>query len=148
MNGTSHVRDRRGQFERDYDGTSSTLRDARKDVVGWLLDSGFDGDLQDRAALVVSELATNALQASPGSAYGVKLRRAGDRSAILAVTSHTDFKRPPPREHWGPASTCAARGRGLMIVEAVADGVEVDLPGQDTVVVTATFRSVSPLRAV
>ena len=148
MTRTSYVSDHRGQFERDYEGTSSTLRDARKDVVGWLLDRGFDGDLQDRAALVVSELATNAVQAAPGIAYGVQVRRVGDRSAILAVTSHTDFQQPPPREHWGPASTLAARGRGLMIVEELADGVEVDLARRDTVVVTATFRSSSPVPAV
>ena len=144
MSGTGCVRD---QFARDYDGTSSTLRAARKDVVGWLLDCGFDRDLRDRAAMVVSELATNAVQASPGVAYAVQLRREGDRSATLAVTSHTDFQRPPPRQHWGPTSILAARGRGLKIVEALADGVEVDLPSSDTVVVTAMFRSSSPVRA-
>jgi anti-sigma regulatory factor (Ser/Thr protein kinase) len=144
MSGTSCARH---QFARDYDGTSATLRDARRDVVGWLLGCGFDRDLQDRAALVVSELATNAVQASPGVAYAVNLRRVGDRSATLAVTSHTDFQRPPPRQHWGPASTLAARGRGLKIVEMLADGVEVDLPSSDTVVVTATFRSSSSVRA-
>jgi anti-sigma regulatory factor (Ser/Thr protein kinase) len=147
MNGMSYLRDHRDEFARDYDGTSSTLRDARKDVVGWLLDCGFDRDLQDRAALVVSELATNAVQASPGITYGVQLQRVGDRSATLVVTSRTEFQRPPPREHWGPASTLAARGRGLMIVEQLSDGVEVDLPSRDTVVVTATFRSSSPVPA-
>lgn len=147
MNGTSCVCDRRDQFARDYDGISSSLRDARKDVVGWLLDCGFDHDLQGRAALVVSELATNAVQASPGITYCVQLRRVGDRSATLVVTSHTNFQRPPPRQHWGPASPLAARGRGLMIVEQLADEVEVGLPSGDTVVVTATFRSTSPVRA-
>jgi anti-sigma regulatory factor (Ser/Thr protein kinase) len=144
VKGASDVRDRRDPFERDYAGDSSTLRDARKDIVVWLTERGFDQDLQDRAALVLSELATNAVQASPGRAYAVCLRDLGDRSAVLVVTSHTDYETPPPRAHWTPTSTRAVRGRGLMIVDAVADGVEVDLPSHDTVVVTATLRSASP----
>jgi anti-sigma regulatory factor (Ser/Thr protein kinase) len=148
MKGVSDVRDRRGQFERTYDGTSSTLRDARKDIVEWLIERGFDQELQDRAALVLSELATNAVQASPGRSYAVRLRDLGDRSAVLVVTSHTDYETPPPREHWAPTSTRAARGRGLMIVDALADEVEVDLPSHDTVVVTATLRSATPARPV
>jgi anti-sigma regulatory factor (Ser/Thr protein kinase) len=128
------------QFRRVYGGTSGTLRDARNDVVGWLEQHGLAEDLVDRAALVVSELATNAVQAAPGSDYGVQLSLAGDRSAIISVTSHTDYEQPPPREHWRPSSVLAPRGRGLLIVSELAQDVAVDLPSRDTVVVTATLR--------
>ena len=129
-----------GQFRRVYDGTSRTLRKARNDVVGWLGDHGLGIDLQQRAALVLSELATNAVQASPGSDYSVQLSIDSDRAATIAVTSHTGYETPPPREHWGPPSRLAPRGRGLMIVSELAEDVAVDLPDRDTVVVTATLR--------
>ena len=135
---------RRGGFERSYDGTSHTLRVARNDVVGWLDEQGFDTDLQDRAALVLSELATNAVQAAPGNPYGVSVSQPDDQSAVVAVTSHTEYEQPPPREHWRPASVLAPRGRGLMIVDELADAVDVDVSERDTVVVTATLRSAPP----
>ena len=109
-----------GEFRRVYDGTSSTLSDARSDAVGWLGQHGLGLELQERAALVLSELATNAVQASPGTGYSVQLTIDRDR--------------------WGPPSLLAPRGRGLMIVRELAEDVVVDLPDRDTVVVTATLR--------
>ena len=135
---------RRGPgFERAYDGTSHTLRVARNDVVGWLDERGFDTDLQDRAALVLSELATNAVEAAPGNPYEVSVSQPDEQSAVVAVTSRTEYEQPPPREHWRPTSLLAPRGRGLMIVDEVADAVHVDTSNSDTVVVTATLRSSS-----
>ena len=134
---------RRGDFERLYDGTSHTLRIARDDVVGWLDEHGFDTELQDRAALVLSELATNAVQAAPGNPYGVSVSQPDAQSAVVAVTSRTEYEQPPPREHWRPTSVLAPRGRGLMIVDELADAVDVDVRERDTVVVTATLRSSS-----
>jgi anti-sigma regulatory factor (Ser/Thr protein kinase) len=120
------------------------LRVARRDVDGWLTERGFDENLRDRAALVLSELATNAVQASPGTAYDVNVRQVDDHSAVVTVTSRASFEKPPPREHWGPPTTFAPRGRGLMIVDELADDVEVDVRNRDTVVVTATLRSSAP----
>jgi anti-sigma regulatory factor (Ser/Thr protein kinase) len=128
-----------GQFRRVYDGPSSTLREARNDAAGWLGEQGLGADLQERAALVVSELATNAVQVSPGSDYGVQLSIDGNRTAVIEVTSRTSYEVPPPREHWGPPSRLALRGRGLMIVSEVAQDVVIDLPNGSTVVVTATL---------
>lgn len=128
------------QLRRVYGGTSSTLRDARNDVVGWMEQHGLEEDLVERAALVLSELATNAVEASPGSDYSVQLSLADDRSAIIAVTSHIEYEQPPPRDHWGPPSLLSLRGRGLLIVSELAQDVAVDLPSSDTVVVTATLR--------
>jgi anti-sigma regulatory factor (Ser/Thr protein kinase) len=129
---------------RSYDGNSSTLRVARNDAVGWWMQQDVDQDVQSRAALVLSELATNAVQTSPDSTYSVRLTVSDDRSAVVAVTSHTEFELPPPRDQWHPHSVLAPRGRGLMIVDALADDVAVDLASRDTVVVMATFRSSSP----
>jgi anti-sigma regulatory factor (Ser/Thr protein kinase) len=131
-------------LDREYDGTSGTLRAARNDVVSFLREHVPDTDLHERAELVVSELATNAVQASPGVAYGLHVELTHDGSVVLAVTSFTENGAPPPREAWGPVTARAARGRGLLIVDGLTDDVTVDRPSQDTIVVTATLR-VAPL---
>ena len=127
-------------LDRQYDGTTGTLRAARNDVVGFLKAHVPDEDLHERAELVVSELATNAIQASPGVAYALRVEFTDDGSVVLAVTSYAQNDAPPPREAWGPASARAPRGRGLLIVDGLTDGVAVERPSDDTIVVTATFR--------
>jgi len=126
-------------LDREYDGTTGTLRAARNDVVGFLRAHVPDPDLHERAELVVSELATNAIQASPGVAYGLRVALTDD-AVVLAVTSTSQRDAPPPRESWGPAHARAPRGRGLLIVDELTDGVAVERASDDTIVVTATFR--------
>jgi anti-sigma regulatory factor (Ser/Thr protein kinase) len=128
-------------LDREYEGATTTLHSARNDVVGCLRGYVADPDVQERAELVVSELATNAIQASPGSAYSVRVSIAGDGSVVMAVTSSTARDRPPPREAWGPAHAIAPKGRGLLIVGQLTDDVGIEQPRTGTIVVTATLRS-------
>ena len=95
---------------------------------------------------MVSELATNAIQASPGANYGIRVSLDDDRCVVLRVTSASERGRPPPRGAWGPATAFAIRGRGLMIVGELSDHVDVQQAGEGTVVVTATFRPTTPER--
>jgi anti-sigma regulatory factor (Ser/Thr protein kinase) len=127
-------------LERDYAGNSGTLRDVRSDVVASLRSSIIDPDLQERAQLIVSELATNAIQASPGRRYGLVVHVAPDRSVVLQITSTGGQHALPSRDAWGPESASAVRGRGLMIVGALSEEVEIAQPASGTVVVTATLR--------
>lgn len=127
-------------LDREYGGTTGTLRVARTEMTGCLNERGVDQDLRERAELVLSELAANAVQASPGDPFGLRLTIGNDGAVIVAVTSHTSNGSPPPREHWGPATLLAPRGRGLMIVDELSDQVVVDKPEPRTVVVTATLR--------
>lgn len=128
-------------LDREYEGTTGTLRDARGDVVGCLRQHLADQDLQDRAELVVSELASNAVQASPGQPYGLRLRLDDDGSIVLSITSSSERDTLPPRETWGPATLLAARGRGLLIVGNLSDQVDVEQPAAGTIMVTATLRA-------
>lgn len=129
------------RLDRAYEGSSATLRSARGDVVSWLDHHGVDAELQDRAALVVSELATNAVQASPGSEYNVHGSLYADGEVVLSVVSSTNFEQPPPREHWGPPTPLSESGRGLLIVDDLSEDVEVDCAPTGRVVVTATLRT-------
>jgi anti-sigma regulatory factor (Ser/Thr protein kinase) len=131
-------------LDREYEGTTETLRVARNDVVGFLETHTSDQDLRERAELVVSELATNAVQASPGSTYSLHLSVEADGSIALSVTSSSDREVPPPRESWGPVTAIATRGRGLLIVGKLSDTVDVAQPAAGVVVITVTFRAASP----
>lgn len=128
-------------LDREYEGTTSTLHSARNDVMDCLRPHVADTDVQERARLVVSELATNAIQASPGSAYRLRVSLASDRSVVMEVTSSTARDTPPPRDLWGPATAIAPKGRGLMIVDKLTDDVGIEQPVAGTIVVTATLRS-------
>ena len=128
-------------LDREYDGTTSTLRAARGDMVTCLIDQSVDEDLRERAELVLSELASNAVQASPGNPYKLRLSLDADGSLVMSLTSRAhDGEGPPPRGAWGPSAVLAPSGRGLMIVDELADRVNVERPAEDTVIVTATLR--------
>ena len=129
-------------LDREYEGTTNTLHAARSDVVDCLKSYMADTDVHERAQLVVSELATNAIQASPGNPYRLRVSLAGDRSVVMELTSTTGHDAPPPRDLWGPATAIAPKGRGLMIVGKLTDEVGIEQPVAGTVVVTATLRSV------
>jgi anti-sigma regulatory factor (Ser/Thr protein kinase) len=128
-------------LDREYEGTTSTLHSARNDVVDCIRPYVADPDVQERAQLVVSELATNAIQAAPGTAYSLRVSLAGDGSVVMAVTSTTRHDMPPPRELWGPATAIAPKGRGLLIVGKLTDEVGIEQPVAGKIVVTARLRS-------
>jgi anti-sigma regulatory factor (Ser/Thr protein kinase) len=127
-------------LDRQYEGTTGTLRVARNDIVECLKDHVPDEDIHERAQLVVSELATNAIQAAPGAAYSLRVSVGADGSVIMTVTSTTENDAPPPRHQWGPAHPVAVRGRGLLIVDKLTDEVDVE-QADGTIVVRARLRS-------
>jgi anti-sigma regulatory factor (Ser/Thr protein kinase) len=127
-------------LDREYDGTTSTLRAARTDMVACLTEQDVDDDLRERAELVLSELASNAVQASPGNPYKLRLSLDADGALVMSLTSRAHNGGPPPRGSWGPSAVLAPSGRGLMIVDELSDVVNVERPAEDTVVVTATLR--------
>lgn len=127
-------------LDKEYDGTTSTLRAARTDMVASLTEQNVDDDLRERAELVLSELASNAVQASPGNPYKLRLSLDADGTLVMALTSRAHNGGPPPRGSWGPSAVLAPSGRGLMIVDELSDRVHVERPAEDTVVVTATLR--------
>ena len=127
-------------LDREYDGTTGTLRVARTEVTGCLDDRGVGSALRERAELVVSELAANAVQAAPGNPFRLRLSLSTDGAVVVAVVSHTNNGSPPPRDEWGPVALLAPSGRGLMIVDELSEEVVVDTPGPSTVVVTAILR--------
>ncbi|MBK5334118.1 MAG: ATP-binding protein [Ilumatobacteraceae bacterium] len=137
-------RDPAAVLQREYEGELATLRAARRDVVEWLTELGADDETKGRAALVVSELTSNAIQSAPGRTYNLQVARLDDGSAAISVRNHPIGSRPPARELWrpppeSPLRKLLPRGRGLAIVDALSEDVTVEHHGDD-VVVTARVR--------
>ena len=94
-----------------------------------------------RAALVVSELTSNAIQAHRDD-YSLSPRV--DDVLRRSRTQPPDRQPPPAREMWRPAPDTPLRkllprGRGLAIVDSLSEEVTVEHHGDD-VVVTARVR--------
>lgn len=136
MNATSPA------MNREYAGDVTTLRTARHDVVDFLTECGADSQTVERASLIASELASNAIQAGPGEPYEMRVRVVDPNAASLSVTNRTAGSVPPPQSKWRPVDELAIRGRGLSIVESLSDEVTVEVDG-DAVTVTAWFRLIS-----
>jgi anti-sigma regulatory factor (Ser/Thr protein kinase) len=128
-----------------YDGDLGTLHAARQQVVEWLAAQGADEATLEHAALIVSELCSNAIQNSAGSAYELDVERVGDFAEIKVRNRPTD-KLPPARESWRPAGDVSLkelslRGRGLAIVDSLSEEITIEHLGED-LVVTARLRVV------
>ena len=139
-----------GALHCEYKGDLATLRSARRDVVEWLARQGADEETKDRAALIVSELTSNAIQAAPGLPYHLLVTRVDHDSASISVRNHPTRGLPPARQQWRapsdlPLGELALRGRGLAIVDSLSEDVTVEHDGR-TVVVTARLRIDSAAR--
>lgn len=122
----------------EFAGVSMTIALARNLVDEFLERRAASQDLRERAALAVSELASNAVQASPDHTYVVAVEEdAQSGELVIAVTNGASIESIPPNERWGPADILAPRGRGLAILEAISDRVDIEPAGTGAVVVTA-----------
>jgi anti-sigma regulatory factor (Ser/Thr protein kinase) len=118
---------------RSYAGDTATLQAVRRDVVDLLDRIEASPDLMERAALVVTELAANAVEAAPGRAYRVEVSVAAG-AVVMSVRNHTTHGgAPPPRDAWRNPDASAARGRGLPIIASLTDQAEVVRLDDDTV---------------
>jgi len=104
---------------------TAVVNGVRLDIDSWLVAQAADDDTRDRAALVVSELVSNAIQASPGRSFRLSARRVDDSAIGLKVTNRAENPKIPPRSEWGPDDVLAPGGRGLAIIDSVCDQVAI-----------------------
>jgi len=129
-------------LNREYAAETSTVRAARRDVVDWLIECGADSKTIESASLIASELASNAVQASPGSAYQLRARLVDSNVVCMSVCNRTKATLPPAQSSWRRFDDAAPSGRGLSIVDSLSDQVTVEVEG-DEVTVTSVFRLVA-----
>lgn len=129
-------------------GSFAELALVRQQLARWLLRSGDLGagtDLDD-VLVVVSELGSNALSASPPDRPASLTARLSHGRLAIEVTNRVDQDVSVNVEvHTG--DPLRSRGRGLLLVRALSDDVAVDAEG-DQVTVCATMRVASDGRAV
>ena len=117
-----------------YPAVTASVGTVRKQAVSVLEGQGIGAELIDKVALALSELATNAVEASAGAVFSVEIRIEGGPVVSCAVRNRAAVEQLPDPASWRPEDPLARRGRGLGIVDALADTVSVEQHGSDVVV--------------
>jgi PAS domain S-box-containing protein len=136
---------RLGPFEYRFSPSAAAVSLARHFFTDWLCNQPADISALDDLLVMVSELCTNAVRAASGAPGGVSLRAwdEGDR-LVLEVEDdgggNNAFELPDEEHLPDPEAT---GGRGLFLVRALADAIDV-LPGADGTIVRVTRRDIFP----
>ena len=121
-------------FDTSFPARTDALARARRAFAEWLCPRA-DGDVATEMEIVFSELAANAVDASPGDSDEVRGRawREG-HDLVIDLTNRAD-PTPCPSPAWDLDDPLRTGGRGLVITKALVDSLEVTLaPGQRIVV--------------
>ncbi|HSP05159.1 MAG TPA: ATP-binding protein [Acidimicrobiales bacterium] len=121
-------------FQTSFPPRTDALARARTAFSAWLR-RRTQGETVDELEIVFSELAANAVDASPDGAEEVTGRAWCEGSElVLDLVNRTDATEEPVAR-WDLDDPLRAGGRGLVITEALVDSMEVRLaPGQRLVV--------------
>ena len=111
------------------------LRGLRSGLAAWMADLGVDTATTDELLVAATELATNALEASPVEEAHLQ---AEARTAHLWIEVANDG--PPFVRSLTKSTRHSDRGRGLEIVEAFTDAMTIDREeGCTRVAITRTY---------
>lgn len=115
-------------------GAVSQLSEVRARFVGWLRKAEVDAERIDDLSVVLSELGANAIRETPDGAPRpeVTARIVGSRLE-LTVTNEV-APDAGPADAWDLADPLRTGGRGLLLVSAFVDDVEVDVAERRLVV--------------
>ncbi|MEN8653073.1 ATP-binding protein [Streptomyces sp. 21So2-11] len=112
-------------FKQSFSATHQAARLARLLAVHQLHTWGipYGSEPSDNTALIVAELAANAVTHGrvPGRDFELRLALDGEGVLRIEVSDARAERRPVP-PHLAPPTGTEASGRGLLLVEALADG--------------------------
>ena len=117
--------------DHSYVGETATINQARLDLDS-LLRANDLAAVADDARLILSELVSNAIEASPGKNYRVVAMVESD--VVQITVSNPSTVALPAPDDWAPESVLAPQGRGLFIVNALSEMVTVEQSDGLTVV--------------
>lgn len=130
------------RLARVFPGETASLDAARTAVADFLRDHGTSDQVVELARLIVSELASNAVQFAPANDYSVVVEvdtTAGAGAIGVRSAGSASLISGRDLDELDSPGDLALRGRGLGIVRTVSDGFHVVDDGDGTVTVTATI---------
>lgn len=112
------------------------LSEARADFVSWLEGMDVDDDRVDDLSVVISELGANAVRETPpGSGNPTLEATIDDGILVVEVANEVSPTSTFPSEHdWDLNDPLRTGGRGLLLVSAFVDEVDIDVVGRRLVV--------------
>ena len=115
-------------------GAVSHLADVRARFVAWLRGAGVDDHRVDDLSVVLSELGANAIRETPDGASDADVAARLDGSTLELTVTNEVSPDAGPTGGWDLADPLRAGGRGLLLVSAFVDDVEVDVVDRRLVV--------------
>ena len=105
------------------------LSAVRAEFVEWMRELGVDEDRIDDLSVVLSELGANAVRETPPDAEAAEISAAVDQGTVLIeVANDVSPDSAPPSEHdWDLTDPLRTGGRGLLLVSAFVDEIDVDV---------------------
>ena len=128
-----------------FDAHVHAVPETRRRFVGWMRDADIDADLIDDLEVVFSELAANAVAASPEPTDEVRARCQVDEGVlVLQVSNRAVEGGVVPVTTPDLDDPLRPNGRGLLIARAVVDTVDIEVEPPDRVVVRCSRRLSAP----
>ena len=128
-----------------FDAHVQAVPETRRSFVGWMRDAQLDDDTIEDLEVVFSEVAANAVTASPDSTDEVLIRSVIDESVlVLEVSNRTDRADHLPLASPDVDDPLRPSGRGLLIARAFVDSVDIEAEEPDRLVVRCCRRITLP----
>lgn len=128
-------------FRLRFDAHVHAVPEHRRSFVGWMRSADVDDDVIEDLEVVFSEVAANAVVASPSTRDEVRVRALIDESVlVLEVSNRTDGNGRLPLDAPDLDDPLRPNGRGLLIARAFVDSVEVEADGPGRIVVRCCRR--------
>lgn len=124
-------------FEMEFSARLDSIPLARHELGQWLRTGRVPSPICEELALVVTELVTNAVEASPSPAARVEVWARFDEEKVILRVSDEGEGFEPEIDPTALPELSTERGRGLPIVNALMDEVNVHRNTSHTVVEVA-----------
>lgn len=139
MHQDSATRRTQGDFAWKLGADPGSIGEARQAFITWLQQVSSDDELLQDMSVVISELASNALDGGDPGSPVAEVRADLDGDVLQLVVSNRLPDGVTDIRHWDLDDPLRGGGRGLMIVRAYTDSLAVDSTG-GTVSVRCTRR--------
>lgn len=115
-------------------GAVSQLAQVRARFMEWLREAEVDSERIDDFSVVLSELGANAIRETPDGALRPDVTASIVGSTLELTVTNEVAPDSGPADDWDLGDPLRTGGRGLLLVSAFVDSVDVDVAGRRLVV--------------